>query len=167
MTRGLLVVVAAVMLTGCNLWSMNQPQVPTQENNSIGGSDEVVEEVGGVGVIRGPLIYPSEVVPPEMVVCAQNVETREEVCNDVHVEYQGASGEGFELEVPGGGYYVYAFLPSNQMQKAYYNEFVTCGLKAECESREKIEVKVDAGKTVDDIKPHDWYAPIEEEKVGL
>jgi len=41
--------------------------------------------------------------------------------------------------------------------KAYYSEFVTCGLSVNCPSHKPIPVAVKTGETVNDIDPQDWY----------
>jgi len=41
--------------------------------------------------------------------------------------------------------------------KAYYSEFVTCGLSVDCASHEPIIVEVKSGQTTDGVNPQDWY----------
>ncbi len=40
--------------------------------------------------------------------------------------------------------------------RAYYSDFVTCGLNVNCPSHQPIAVEALAGKTVT-ADPHDWY----------
>lgn len=101
------------------------------------------------GTIVGPVSYPSEGIPAEMQVCAETLQFQKVVC----VPTENAS---YKLTVPPGTYFVYAHLPS-QPSKAYYSEFVTCGLNASCPSHKPIEVPVMAGESVEDIHPGDWY----------
>lgn len=119
----------------------------------------VLPQAPQVGYIEGSLSYPSEVIPEEMQICAETLQRQKVTCTTEHIQIdiENGYGLGYNLEVPAGNYYVYAFLPSNTNQKAYYNEFVTCGLKASCPSHVPIEVIVAAGETVKDINPHDWY----------
>ena len=162
------IIAVSVLVSGCSLF---EPKSTYTDSDDINDTEVYVEsgeeiplqketESNDFGFIRGPLSYPSEIVPEDMVVCAKNLETELEYCSDDHISDEGfLNGVGFELEVPVGNYYVFAFLPENPEKKAYYNEFVTCGLNVDCQSRDKIVVEVEAEKTTDEIKPHDWYVP--------
>lgn len=115
------------------------------------------------GRIEGSLSYPSSQIPQELKVCAINQADQEEYCTADHLsdaEYL-PSGLGYVLEVPVGEYQVYAILPSNLEQRAYFSEFVTCGLKVDCPSHQPITVSVYPGITTPEVNPHDWYAPAE------
>lgn len=113
--------------------------------------------------IEGSLSYPSEGIPEEMKVCAQNRETQDEVCTSKHLEgSQFQYGVGYRLQVSPGMYEVYAYLPNQPDSKAYYSEAVPCGLSVDCLSHQPIPVQVAAGETVTNIDPQDWYAPLEE-----
>jgi hypothetical protein len=68
------------------------------------------------------------------------------------------------LELDPGSYYVYAQLPGDPY-KAYYDEFVTCGLKFGCPSHKPIEVVVKAGVNLTAINPHDWYDDEQRSKI--
>lgn len=103
-----------------------------------------------LGSITGTLGYPSEKLPSNMKVCAQNIDTIEEVCTSEK------DGTMYSLDVPEGAYYVYANVPPDTY-KAYYDEFVTCGLNASCPSHTKIKVDVKAGLVTKNINPQDWY----------
>ncbi|HRN71345.1 MAG TPA: hypothetical protein PLS49_09285 [Candidatus Woesebacteria bacterium] len=108
------------------------------------------------GIIEGTFNFPSEQIPSTLIPCAENTETKEIICS----ASLGESGQenSFMIIVPPGSYYVYAINSEDPtMYKAYYTEFVTCGLLASCPSHEKIAVQVASEQTVSDIKPHDWY----------
>ncbi len=105
------------------------------------------------GTISGTLIYPAEVLPPEMITCAQDTTSNVSTCTSQKKHTD--KGTEFSLQVSPGIYYVYSQIPTNP-KKAYYTEFVTCGLKYECPSHKKISVTVEAGKTVP-APPQDWY----------
>lgn len=128
------------------------PSQPTASNSS-GMKDEG-------GIIEGNLIYPSEVPPPQTV-CAEHTETKKLVCTNLTTQVNEKLG--YRLTLPPGEYEVYAFLtaegptPGPTVHKAYYSEFVTCGLKASCPSHAPIVVKVESGKTVSGVDPQDWY----------
>lgn len=141
----LAIILIAVMLP--NMFSNNE-QSPSPMPTSVNES----------GKITGSLSFPSETIPENMVVCAKNLQSGEEICTDAHIEGdQFTYGRGYELEVPTGTYEVFAYLPLDPNRKAYYNEFVTCGLSIDCESHEPIPVAVSAGQSVEGVDPQDWY----------
>ena len=123
--------------------------------------------------IRGVLSYPSEGLPPEMVVCAENLKTANVLCkgtDDRDRQYDTK----YELVIPPGSYFIFATLPydaednsdvppSQRMYRAYYSEYVRC-MKVnpsrnpeECPSHAPIRVTVRSGQTVSSIDPGDWY----------
>ncbi len=103
------------------------------------------------GTITGKVSYPSEGIPPNMKVCAENQVTKVETCTTQ------ANGT-YSLNVPIGSYFVYAVVPSaDPKYRAYYNVFVTCGLKYECKDHTPILVEVKAGQTASGVDPQDWY----------
>jgi len=81
------------------------------------------------GVIEGALGYPGEKIPGDMKVCAENLVTK----------------------------HVFATTASLKGHRAYYSEFVTCGLRVSCPSHAPIVVTVLAGQMVSAVDPHDWY----------
>ncbi|KPJ55143.1 hypothetical protein AMJ47_01340 [Parcubacteria bacterium DG_72] len=111
-----------------------------------------------VGSIEGSLGYPSELIPSEMEVCAKNIETKKLYCTGTHIEDSKYTyGKGYKIRVPIGDYYVYAKLPGQEDYEAYYSEFVTCGLKADCLSHDPVKVTVKAGEITENVDPYDWY----------
>ena len=110
------------------------------------------------GFIEGSLGYPSELIPPELKVCAENILTKEIYCTEDHIEdTKYTYGKGYKIEAPIGDYYVYAMLPDQEDNKAYYSEFIACGLKTDCLSHEPIKVTVKKGETAENVDPQDWY----------
>lgn len=135
-------------------------EVAAQPTQAEVTATEQSEKVISHGVIQGTLSYPSEGIPDDMVVCAEQVDVTNKVCTTKWKQMPGnGSGLGYELPVPAGTYVVYAYLESNAGYKAYYSDFVTCGLSVNCSSHEPIEVEVGANETVEKVNPHDWYAP--------
>jgi hypothetical protein len=109
------------------------------------------------GTITGSVSYPSEFIPEGMTICAEPDAGTDAYCTTDLIE-QTAALPMYELEVPPGDYYIYAYDANGDPDyTAYYSEFVTCGLSVECESHDPILVTVEAGETVDDIDPGDWY----------
>jgi hypothetical protein len=116
------------------------------------------------GTLTGSLSYPSEGIPKSMKVCALNLTTSQEYCTSEQIKGgkdEFLYGIGYKLEVPPGEYHVYAFLTGQPEVKAYYSEFVTCGLKYDCPSHQPIKVTVKGGQITKKVDPGDWYAPPE------
>ena len=117
------------------------------------------------GFIDGSLGYPSEGIP-EMKICAENISTQALTCTNQKINNRKYTyGEGYRIEVPAGTYHVFASLADPEAggsaftnYRAYYSEFVRCGLDAKCTSHAPIEVIVRANQTVSQIDPIDWYA---------
>lgn len=122
-----------------------------------------VREETGRAIFEGSLSYPSEGIPDDLGVCAEEVKTKISFCTNEHLkDMKYSSGFGYKLEVSSGEYYVYAITSSMRNYKAYYSEFVTCGLKAECKSHEPILVEIKDGDYKNGIDPQDWYMPSSE-----
>jgi hypothetical protein len=107
----------------------------------------------GVGTIAGALAYPSEVIPAQRI-CAVNLADDKEYCQQVT-----DGTPNFAVPAPAGEYWVYAALADDATGKrAYWSEFVRCGLKAECKDHTPVTVAVTKGEIVE-AHPNDWYAP--------
>ena len=117
------------------------------------------------GTITGSLGYPSESIPP-MGVCAEAVEGIDQYCTYKIIEGERFTyGYGYELTVPPDDYYVFAHLITKGNEqigytdedKAYYSDFVACGLSVECSSHEPIAVSIGRNDNAQGIDPIDWY----------
>ena len=116
------------------------------------------------GAIKGETTYPSEGVPA-LSICAQLVTDMQKTkCVDAPSQAIGQKElPKFSLSVKPGTYWVYAELVDpaelglTESTKAYYTEFVRCGMKFECKDHSKIEVVVGSNQTIDNIVPGDWY----------
>lgn len=106
----------------------------------------------GIGTVSGMLSYPSEFLPAQRV-CALNLVDDKEYC------LQTTAGESsYAIPAPEGEYWVYAALEDDATGKrAYYSEFVRCGLKAECKDHSSVTVLIKTGET-SEAHPQDWYA---------
>lgn len=148
---GLALLVVGIM-AGRNFKKETPPTI-TPEPTAMQATPTVATE--SKGKISGYLIYPSDHIPEEMGVCAEVVgNTSLTTCAKQIKDKKYKTGVGFEMELDPGMYYVYAFLDKT---KAYYNEFVLCGLEAKCKSHVKIPVVVKAGSVDENILPQDWY----------
>lgn len=113
------------------------------------------------GTIAGPISYPSDYLPNDLTVCAERIAGEAEYCTDEKIkDKRSETGVAYKLSVPAGEYWVYATVfsvPAMKGEKAYYSEFVTCGIRHDCPSHKRIPVRVRAGETVTGIHPGDWY----------
>lgn len=117
-----------------------------------------------MGVITGSLSYPSDFDFPRMIVCAEAVDSRRIHCTDKRVTNRRSGKVTYRLRVPAGSYHVFATIVNDEVPaedyrgyKAYYSEFVKCGLSVNCPSHEPIKLTVRAGQTLTGIDPGDWY----------
>lgn len=124
------------------------------------------------GKITGKLTYPSDYIPPEMILCVESNGGQTYCSNErtsrlrrgkisFRLNYLTAT---YRVDLPAGNYYLYATFPKGKAPtddmegiKAYYNEFVKCGMSVDCESKKPIAVKVKAGRTAKGITVGDWY----------
>lgn len=127
------------------------------------------------GKITGKLTYPSDYIPTTMVVCvyAADGSANDRYCSSDKASNLTRAGFAFRLNYrtasyqvqhPAGSYYLYATFPKGRAPvadyenyKAYYNEFVRCGMSVDCPSKRKIAVSVRAGRTTGGITLGDWY----------
>lgn len=164
MKKNLLIVLALLIFTGtavgAYLLGKNAQKPETLVNNAI--PTAVIEPSPTTppsisGKITGSISFPSEVIPDNVEVCAKNTLTDVEYCTKDRIESPKYTyGVGYILEVPVGSYLVYS-QGEGDLYKAYYSEFVTCGLKATCLSHEPIAVSISAGQIVENVDPGDWY----------
>ncbi len=113
------------------------------------------------GTISGEATYPADKIP-HLKICVEDATTK---ITGTCTENNPPSGE-FSLMVPAGTYYVYAMLASDAALKiptaanikAYYSEFVTCGMQASCPSHAPIKVTVQVGGEIQNVNPGDWYS---------
>jgi hypothetical protein len=118
------------------------------------------------GVIEGSLSYPSDFIPPDMTVCAENLATHKRFCTNKHLKGKQYTYKlGYKLTLPPGDYHVYAYLPYSakygagfpQDYRAYYSQFVKCGMRADCHDHSPITVTVRSGQRLQGVDPMDWY----------
>ena len=114
----------------------------------------------GTGTVEGSLAFPGEGIPDDMEVCAQPTTSGAAICTktqikDPRFQYQ----LGYQLTLPAGDYYIYATTGLMPNYKAYYNNFVDCGLESSCVDHTPKVVKVPAGGNLQQIDPYDWYDP--------
>jgi hypothetical protein len=156
------VLILAILL---RVYGMNVPiqQVPLKE--PIGEVTETpiltptpsMKPSNVKGTIEGSLSYPSEGIPQNMIVCAENESLKDPICTSQKInDSKYTYGTGYKLQVPEGKYFVYAKLPENDYS-AYYSNFVTCGLSVNCTDHTPIEVTVRGNQVTTNVDPGDWY----------
>jgi len=123
---------------------------------------EELSETSQYGTIEGSLGYPSEEIPEDIRVCARNVKTQKEYCTKNHVRNEKYKyGVGYKVKVPAGNYYLIAsrsqFESEESLFRGHYTEYVTCGLKEECDSHESVQVGVEGGEVVSNVDMLDWF----------
>jgi hypothetical protein len=130
----------------------------------MGGLPELKVSAQQTGVITGALSYPSDFDFPKMIVCAEAVNSKSIHCTDKRVLNRRTHRFSYKLTLPAGSYYVFATIVNGEEPvdsyrgyKAYYSEFVKCGLSVDCPSHAPIKVTLRAGQTAAGIDPGDWY----------
>jgi len=155
-----IIIVLVVVLIGAlgfifwqNFIKTDQPTANTSQTVKQDTTEEAKD-----GTIVGSLTYPSEGIPEDLVVYAQNIDTNKEYSTTKHLEAeQYKYSKGYALDVPAGRYYVYGVLASDPEHKAYYNQYITCGMSVNCKDTTKIEVTVKPGEKTADITVGDWW----------
>lgn len=120
------------------------------------------------GKITGKLTYPGEGIPTDLVLCVTvaPLNAGPTYCSKdrptrllqakitFKLNYRAAS---YVISLPAGSYYLYAETREMPGVKAFYDEFIKCGMRVECTSKEPIIVKVKAGKTRSGIMVGDFW----------
>lgn len=120
------------------------------------------------GKITGKLTYPSDGIPRDLVLCVKVTSLYAEpvYCSNMSaaklreakiafkLNYRAAN---YSVTLPAASYYIYATTGEMPGVKAYYNEFVKCGMSVECTSKKWIVIKVKAGQTRSGITVGDFW----------
>ena len=117
------------------------------------------------GFIEGSMAYPSDAIPGVMVACAENAETRTTLCSQKRKDWE--EGVRYSLRLPPGRYHVYAtLLPGDDSvgeltgKRAYYTDYMKCGMGANCRSHRRIVLEVEPGRTLNGVTVGDWWADL-------
>lgn len=116
-----------------------------------------------LGTISGRMSYPSDGIPATMVACAENIETGAARCTKPRAGW--TSRVSYSLQLPPGRYHVYARISAQDggagdlaRERAYYTEYMKCGMAAHCNSHRRIVLEVKPGETLAGITVGDWWA---------
>lgn len=105
-----------------------------------------------LGTISGTITYPDERTP-QLLVCAVNLKTEKKQCVQTLPDTPS-----YAIRVPEGEYWVYSELDDDPTgRKAWYSEYLKCGLLPECKDHSPIAVTVENGE-ITEAHPNDWYA---------
>lgn len=120
------------------------------------------------GMISGKLVYPGDGIPRDLVVCVKVVMPNPSLvyCSngkaselrDAKVRFRvNVRTASYEVVVPAGTYQLYGATSEMPGHRAFYNDFVKCGMSVECHSKRPIAVKVKSGQTVKRITVGDFW----------
>ncbi len=135
------------------------------------GSQALAQNSGpSRGFIKGDLIYPSDEIPQGLILCATRVlKVSYTVCSTSSNKrglsfFINRARQNYTIGVPAGTYYVYATFPKGRAPtadmeeyKAYYTEFVRCGMSVKCKSHRRIKIRVKRRQVKSGITIGDWY----------
>ena len=145
---------AAQQVAESNSQDLQEEQVEDTSNDDAASTAAGQKQLG---TIEGSLSFPSSGIPDTLEICAENSQAQELVCTgEIQKSDDYTYGFGYQLELSPGEYTVYARLP-NDPYRAYYSDFVLCGLNASCPSHKPVIVTVVANMTVAHVDPQDWY----------
>lgn len=118
------------------------------------------------GEVEGTLYYPSSYIPEDILACAEDINTKQLYCTSQRfIDSKFKTGIGYRLFIPTGRYLVFAKQSKGKLNgagfdenyRAYYSEFMTCGMGISCASHNPIPIIVVTGKITTNIDPGDWY----------
>lgn len=151
-----LVFVLAIIIVAISFYSAKSKLYINPLNKEPMINEETIKQPMAASSIEGSLSFPSEVMPP-MKICAEETISKNQYCTTTQIEDKKYTyGKGYKLELPAGDYVVYSQEIGHD-KKAYYSEFVTCGLRVECPSHKPIIVNVNDGESISGVDPQDWY----------
>lgn len=150
----ILFVVWAVLLSACGGGQPAQDvdEIVQATFQALTAQAPTATPAAQTGSISGELSYPSEGVPPLLVV-AFNTTTGQ------YYWVQTAQNQStYQIDnLPIGKYTAFAYaLPDGKLVGAY-DQFYVCGLHQGCNDSSLIEVDVQAGAVTPNINPGDWY----------
>jgi hypothetical protein len=154
--------VLILVLTACSgnrqhrgLSTIN-PSAITTLVGALSAAPSRVTSATAQGTITGQLSYPSSALPPDLEVCAANRVTQEEQCTTDRSFDSASKQFAYRMELPIGQYLVYG---RTMGRRAYYSQYVVCGLRPDCPSHDPLVVPVESGQTTEGVDPGDWYVP--------
>lgn len=129
---------------------------------ALAGAVTLAASASQAATIEGRLAYPSEEVPP-LVIVAYNLETQTR-----HTFATPAKARRYRVEVPAGRYYVYALPaePGGTPLRGAYSAYTVCGQRSpkqmqdgKCTEHRVLEIALGANDRRADVDLDDWYLP--------
>lgn len=117
-----------------------------KKGDSVLGNDEQ-------GLLRGTLCYPSEFIPP------MHVFFKNTASGQLHEILTVENQAEFEISLPGGSYYAFAYLVSEPQMGGAYTNAVACGLSETCRDHSLLAVEIGSQAATEGIGICDFYAP--------
>lgn len=134
-------------------------EIPSRSGSQAVQKPSFINFTLNPGYITGYAAYPnSKNLPKDYFVCAETLNGSSQYCANDFSNSSQSGYYGFSLKVPAGSYYIYSGI-QGQQYKAFYDNYVLCGLKKDCNPSPLIPVAVASGKSVDNILPVDWFQP--------
>jgi len=178
----LLIVVASTITSSLTWFILDRTFNESQETNAklvsdlekkitylgtkIDDTTATTTTVTSNGTVSGNIMYPSSGIPTKIKVFAEDTKTAKTYEATVSfvtgTSTDMAASATYSVSVPAGTYYIYGTLTDFNDQngtpwKAYYNQFVICGMAASCKDATKVVVTVAAAGKVENITIGDWY----------
>ncbi|HEY3291640.1 MAG TPA: carboxypeptidase-like regulatory domain-containing protein [Anaerolineae bacterium] len=104
--------------------------------------------VTSTGKVTGKLFYPGAAIPA-MTLYFENI--TDSSVTQIAIEPDQTT---YDVELPTGDYYAYAWLPDFKLNGAY----TTCGENSACNTHDLVLVNVRAGQTSPGVDIFDWYS---------
>lgn len=120
------------------------------------------------GKISGKLTYPGDGIPSDLIMCVKRTDLYAEptyCSNDSAKRLRDAQvvfrlrtrSAAYDVTVPAGTYQIWATTRQMPGVRAYYDEFVRCGMTVRCKSKAPITIRVRKGQTASGIKVGDFW----------
>ena len=150
------IVIAIYLFVIAATYNILKKEAVYAQNNTSKTANTVISEIlpnEETGFIEGNVVYPSDGNPSDTKIYVENISTAKTYMvhltkiNDPSIF---TDKKAYKIQVPVGSHYVYAMtslVKGREDYKAFYSDFVTCGLNVQCESHEPIIVTVAAGKS--------------------
>ncbi|GAB4566087.1 MAG: hypothetical protein Fur0017_04290 [Anaerolineales bacterium] len=150
----ILFIVLAVLLSACG-GRASAPDVDAIVQatfQALTAQAPAATSVSATGSISGNLSFPSEGIPPLLVVAFNSA------TGQYYWVQTTQNQTAYQIDnLPVGKYTVFAYaLPDGKIVGAY-DQFYVCGLHQGCTDLSLIEVDVQAGVVTSNINPGDWY----------
>jgi hypothetical protein len=131
-------------------------QNTAEDTTAITDEKTAVPQNPTTGTISGLMSYPNGPFPRDLTVVIRDVNT-----GNIYSSRKWDKNSGqYSVEVAAPATYeVYALTGLHQGYKAYYSDYVVCGMQTGCNSHKRVLVDVKPGETVNNINPQDWYIP--------